>query len=259
MSALLLYGDFNCPWSYLAFRRSRVLAAAGVPVDWRAVEHAPWVPGAGPSAERPTVTGLQGELDRVLATLLPEEGLPYDLTGFVPRTRASVAAYAEAYGASVGPLVAQVLFESFWMHGIDIGDARVLRTVLGDAIRSGSSGSEILHEWGYCVDVTGGPVTSAGWRRLTTWALRWRESGTTTVPLLFADGTSPAGEPIVGVEAVAWLGEEILRRGLDPATATVPLRHPRFDPRELPSLGWTTEFGGRWLSRHRDAELAQAG
>ncbi len=252
MSALLLYGDFNCPWSYLAFRRSRVLAAAGVAVDWRAVEHAPWVPGV--DAGRPTVAGLQGELDRVLAMLLPEEELPYDLAGFVPRTRPAVAAYAEAYGASVGALVAHVLFESFWMHGIDIGDARVLRTVLGDAIRSGSSASEILHEWGYCVDVTGGPLTSTGWRHLTRWALQWRDSNTATVPLLIADG-----EPIVGVEAVAWLGQEILRRGLDPSSATVALRHPWFDPRELPSLGWTTEFGGRWLSRHRDAELAQAG
>ena len=41
---VVVYGDFNCPWSYLASRRAAVLAEDGVDVDWRAVEHEPWRP-----------------------------------------------------------------------------------------------------------------------------------------------------------------------------------------------------------------------
>jgi len=36
---LIVYSDFSCPECYLASRRVDALRAAGVEVDWRAVEH----------------------------------------------------------------------------------------------------------------------------------------------------------------------------------------------------------------------------
>jgi hypothetical protein len=243
---LVLYGDFNCPWSYLAFRRAGVLSGAGLAVDWRAVEHAPRHPrhGADPKGG---FDGLHEEMDRVVARLLPEEELPYDLAGFVPRTRAAVASYAEGYAAHVAGPVRRVLFEAFWMHGIDIGDARVLRTLLVDELRSGTSPSATVRDWGYGVDVTGGPISTAAWRLAREWATEWaREWGEATraVPLLIV----PGRRPYVGLDAVDWLAEQITARDLDPQppAESVPTQSLR---RDLPSLGWVSEQGGQWLRR----------
>lgn len=239
--AITVYGDFNCPWSYLAFRRAAMLAVAGVHVDWRAVEHAPWAPGR--RDDRPVrFEELHGEMDRVVDLLLPGEQLPYSLAGFVPRTRASVAAYAEACTAGVASVARKVIFESFWMHGIDIGDPKVLRILLTDELRSGSSASEAVRGWGYPVDITGGPISSDAWRLVRDWSLQWHGIRKQVVPVLQVDGE----EPVFGVDAVEWLGEAITARGLE---LDLPPEPEKQAPScsELPALGWVTENGGRWL------------
>lgn len=237
--SLLLYGDFNCPWSYLAERRARLLGDHGVAVDWRAVEHEP---------RRPRRHGdtrfecLRSEMGLVERWLLPGEGYPYSLTGFVPYTAAALSGYAEAYGAGVADLVHPLLFEAFWVHGLDIGDPRLVRTLLVDAIRSGRSDSELLRTWGYAVDVTGGPVTTGAWRLARAWRREWRGTGKEVVPVLYVDG----GEPCFGEDAVARLGDELLARGIDPAvepSRRTPTRR-RSDP---PDHSWVSQYGYRQL------------
>lgn len=247
---ITVYGDFNCPWSYLAFRRARVLAGAGVHVDWRAVEHDPWVPG-GSSRSRTRVAALQEEMHRVLAMLLPGEDLPYDLAGFVPWTRAAVAAYAESHVAGAAAPVGRALFESFWMHGHDIGDARLLRTILTDELRGSRSASEAVRDWGYPVDITGGPISSSAWRAMARWGAEWRETGKEVVPVVLV----PDEEPFRGVDAVEWLGRQVHLRGLAPTPSAARRPRPPAD-RELPALGWVTAQGGPWLRRSQDAVAA---
>jgi 2-hydroxychromene-2-carboxylate isomerase len=252
---VVVYGDFNCPWSYLASRRAAMLAAAGVEVDWRAVEHDPWRPKRFTDSST-RFDCVQQEMDRVLAALLPGETLPYSLAGFVPYTRAAVSGYAEAYGAGVAARVRQLLFEAFWLHGFDLGAAEPVRTLLVDAIRSGGSTSKPLREWGYSVSVAGGPVTTTAWRLVTDWAAEWRAAGKETVPVLRVDGD----EPCFGMDAVEWLGEELLRRGLEPgngprvASWAGSRRPVPPDPvRDLASLSWVSQHGNRWLRAYRDA------
>ena len=246
----VVYGDFNCPWSYLAYRRASVLAAAGVQVDWRAVEHEPWTPGA---RDRRTarVAGLQAEMHRVLATLLPGEELPYDLAGFVPWTQAAVAAYAESRVAGVPEAARRVLFESFWMHGVDIGDPRLLRTLLVDDLRGSASPSEAVREWGLPVDVTGGPISTSAWRTIDRWAADWHATGEPVVPVVLS-----GARPLHGVDAVEWLGRQIVARGRAPEPPSGPSPQ-RPDDRDLPDLRWVAEQGGRWLRRWQEVAAAE--
>lgn len=42
---LVVYGDFNCPYSCLASARADILVERGIAaVEWRAVEHDPSIP-----------------------------------------------------------------------------------------------------------------------------------------------------------------------------------------------------------------------
>lgn len=211
---LVLYGDFNCPWSYLASRRAARLAADGVDVDWRAVEHDP--PGRRHMDEEPPppvrLGGLLEEMPRVLAMLLPGEELPYALAGFVPDTRAAVAGYAEAYLVGVAATVRELLFEALWLHAFDLDDPSVVHTLLVDAVRSGAATAEPLSTWEYDEGVTPEGASEAG-LLIDAWARAWVEVSNGTVPTLVV-----SGQPFRGVDAVTWLGTELVRRGLVPVT-----------------------------------------
>lgn len=151
--------------------------------------------------------------------------------------------------------VRRLLFDAFWVNAVDLGDAKVVRTLLVDAIRSGSSDSEALREWGYAIDVTGAPITTPGHRLLRTWRDEWLRVGAGTVPVLVADG----GELIIGTAAVQWLGEEITVRGL--AVESAPATEPATDwiRRDLPDLSWTSQHGGRWNRAYQDAHMRDPG
>lgn len=73
------------------------------------------------------------------AALLPGERFPYALAGFVPDTGAAVGSYGEAYQLGQDALAREVLFESFWLHALDLDDEQVVHTVVADTIRSRST------------------------------------------------------------------------------------------------------------------------
>ncbi len=223
---LVLYGDFNCPWSYLASRRAALLALEGVEIDWRAVEHdAPR--GSEPrgsgeaSAVHARLGHLLAEMQEVLGVLLPSEELPYALAGFVPHTGAAATGYAEAYRAGVAAPVRQLLFEALWLHGFDLGDASVVHTVIVDAVRSGSAAIAPQRDWEYGPGANGHPAEAA--QLLGRWATAWCESGNRSVPTLDVDGDRV--HRLRGVEAVTWLGAELASRRLVPGPGAEPDRH----------------------------------
>jgi hypothetical protein len=250
---IVLYGDFNCPWSYLAARRAAVLATGGMQVDFRAVEHEPWRPRRFTDSSV-RFECLHEEMDLVLGQLLPGEALPYALAGFVPYTRVAVAAYAEAYAAGVADQVRQLLFDAFWMHGVDLGDTEVVRILLADALRSGSSRSEPVREWGYAVDLAGSPVTLTAFRLRAAWADQWRDTGKETVPVLVTGD----GRTRFGVDAVEWLGVELLSRGLESRPVPRPAAVRRDPSREIASHSWVSQHGNRWMRDYRLAHQRPA-
>jgi hypothetical protein len=246
-----LYGDLTCPWSYLASRRAALLEADGVEVDWRMVEHDRPVPG------RPVDLGARLEatrrdLDRVSRRLLPGEHLPHALAGFVPYTKPAVSGYAEAYLAGAGSSARRLLFDAFWMHAVDLGDARLVRTLLVDVVRSASPSSDLLRDWGYSVDVTGAPVTADAWRLVRRWREGWSRGGE-VVPVLVLD----SGRRLDGSAAVEWLGAELVRRDVDldqPLPAySGGRKRSRTGEQDLVDLSWATQHGNRWMQERRTA------
>lgn len=162
-----------------------------------------------------------------------------------------MSAYAEACAAGIGGRVRDLLFEAFWMHALDLGDTKVVRTLLVDATRSASSPSESLRDWGYAVDVTGGPVTAAGWRLVAAWADQWQALGKETVPVVLVGDA----EALFGTDAVEWLGAELVSRGLEPSAAQAPeLARGRLS-RDVASVSWVSRHGSRWMRDHQDAHL----
>jgi len=208
VDSITVWGDFTCPWSHLAWRRTELLADDGVEVDWRTVEHDPWHHLTSlDTTDR--LTALHDELPAVLGHLLPGEPFPYVLKGQVPFTGAATSAYAEAHAGGVARQVRRKLFNAFWQDGVDLGDPRILRTMLAEDMLASSSPSEPVWRWGLAVDVTGGPISNEAWHLVRDWRSQWEELGG-TVP------TVVVGEhAFVGVAAVDWLGTQVHERGLD--------------------------------------------
>ena len=172
---MVVYGDFNCPWSDFASRRAARLAQGGMEVDRRAEEHEPKASAAlSESSER---------LDLVRAAALGAGGR-------VPNTGAAVAEYTQAYGVGEAAPVRELLFDALWLHAVDLEDARVVHTIVVDAIRSGATGSEPSPDGFHRVDAslnstptgcdtsgTDGPVSGA------TRASRRSRWSSSTVPI----------------------------------------------------------------------------
>ena len=89
----VVYGDFNCPYSYLASLRVDVLREAGVDIEWRAVEHAPKTPVPGRRLDDAGRANLKAELSEVRGLLAPEEPFPLNAVAMIPRTEAAIAGY----------------------------------------------------------------------------------------------------------------------------------------------------------------------
>lgn len=206
---VVVYGDFNCPWSYLASRRAARMAVDGMAVDWRAVEHDPRA-GETLSKGSERLDGVRADMEKVVEVLLPGEQLPYSLAGFVPNTGAAISEYAAAYNLGQAERVRQLLFEALWLHSVDLDDVRVVHTIVRDAIQVDASSGESSFKRDDHTDgvVPRSPSTVLGLRR--KWASEWRNKGRVMVPVIVVDGA----DPVFGIDAVEWLGLSLLNRRL---------------------------------------------
>ncbi len=238
--SLVIYADFGSPASYLASQRVDALQAAGVAVDWRAVEPHPRLPvgGAASPAER---ADLERELDAVRDLLLPGERLSAVTPGLRPNMRGPVAGYAEAYGAGVADDVRRLLFSAYWSEGLDVGSVETLRRLLAGPMMRGCSDSVPLREFGLAVSPSRGPITMGAHRRIRAWREAWQQLATGQLPVLVVDGALP----VSGETALRRLEKELARADaeLQPLLAD-PGRYPAVP--EPPSLEWVSANGGPW-------------
>lgn len=123
---VVIYGDFNCPFSAAASARAGRLEAAGIAeVDWHAVEHAPQIPTGG----EPVTGNLAEELDREIDQIL--EQLTGAETGLLhrPSRRVNTNAATVAYAGTVPECrreLRRAIFAAYWQHDADIADGDTL-------------------------------------------------------------------------------------------------------------------------------------
>jgi 2-hydroxychromene-2-carboxylate isomerase len=174
---LVLYGSFNCPYSYLASLRADRLATAGRPkVDWRAVVHDPEVPAAGTPVTGELAEMFDGELEELRGLLGPGEVFPARRPTVQPNTTGAVAGYATLVGDESDRL-RQALFSAFWVDGEDIGDRNVL-------------------------DRLGCPDAAPG-ERMQRWEAEWKSTEKLLVPMIVL----PDGKVSRGLGALARLAD----------------------------------------------------
>ena len=127
---LIVYGDFNCPYSYLASQRASQLIRGGMAqVEWRAVEHDRRLALTGTSSAVGRGT-WERELAEVAALALPGEHAPAAPPPVVSNTRAAVAAYAEAVSDEIAAELRRRLFRAIWAEGRHLSSAYEVRRLV---------------------------------------------------------------------------------------------------------------------------------
>jgi len=114
---LIIYGDFNCPFSALASARAEELELRGrVEIDWRAVEHDVAIPSAGEDLTDAVQEAFERELAQIRDLLVEGEVDRLRMPGRRINTRLATAAYA-AIAESFRPVFREQLFVAYWTRG----------------------------------------------------------------------------------------------------------------------------------------------
>jgi hypothetical protein len=239
MSATV-YADFTSPWCYLASRRVDALLAAGVEVDWRAVEWDRRLPVTGRVLDPGGRAAIEEQMTAVRGLLLPDERLPWATPRLVSRTEAAISGYAEACVAGVGADVRRLLFAAYWEYGMDIGNPEALRKLLAGPMLRGRSQSWTVRA-GLAVSPSGCPITTEAWRRIRAWRDGWVGTGADELPVVLVGEESPAA----GEAAVRRLEKEMAAHGVQPdPDLPDPARYPAVPVR--PPKDWVSRVGGPW-------------
>jgi 2-hydroxychromene-2-carboxylate isomerase len=175
---LVVFGDFNCPYSCLASARADVLVRQGVAeVEWRAVEHDPAIPAPSERVDGDLAVMLDREVTDVRGLLRPCERFPIVRPPVHPNSGAAVAAFAASPPDEADALRSR-LFAALWFDGRDIGEPAAIGEL-------------------------GGEPTAAGGGRVSTWREQWLGLERRLVPMLVL----PDGRVSRGLGALARLAD----------------------------------------------------
>lgn len=187
---VVVYGDFNCPFSALAdARASRLAAAGGIGVDWRCVEHDPTIgPCESPLTEQQR-DGFEAELAQIRDLLTADEADRFRVPSRRLNTRDLNALYASC-PPDRRQALRTALFDAIWCDDLDLTDDAIvgeivepIMTVEPDlAARTGAS-------------------TDTAARIVATWQQEWSELPRRIVPMMIL----PQGDVSRGLGALARL------------------------------------------------------
>jgi 2-hydroxychromene-2-carboxylate isomerase len=236
---LIVYGDFNCPYSYLASQRADTLARLGAAeVEWRAVEHDPRLPLNGLPSNGDQEK-WERELSEVTALARPDEHPPTAPPALISNTGAAVAAYAEAVTDGVADLLRRRLFAEIWERQRHLSSPYEVRKLVAELMYdptplavtlttpdmpSRTHRSPFLRRLprlsGCTIAIDGGPLTCVGYQRIKEWRQAWQSGAGDVVPALALDN----GDMIPGVAALIRLAE-LADAALRPAEQSAGQEH----------------------------------
>jgi DSBA-like thioredoxin domain len=218
---LTVYGDFNCPRSYLASQRVDALAWAGeAEVEWRAVERDPALALTGTPRGAGTER-WQRELAEADALAGHDEQVPGTVPALVSNTGAAVAAYAEAVADAVADELRRSLFSEIWARQRHLSRPSEVRQLVRALMYPAGPNREQLavpdlptrihHRVGpgllprlsgCTISTDGGPLTTGGHQRIRQWRDEWLSGSGGVVPAL----SLPDGM-LTGVAALTYLAD----------------------------------------------------
>lgn len=197
---VIVYGDFNCPYCYLASQRADRPSRGGlIELDWRAVEHDRTLAMTGTPAEAGRAA-WDRELADVAALALPGEDAPAAPPPVISNTHAAVAAYAEAVSDGIAGELRRRLFRAIWVQGRHLSSAyEVRRLITGlmwsqqitDRLASPDIPNlldrdrdlaRIVRRSGGTIAPDGGALTTAGWLRIRWWRQEWLALPSQVIP-----------------------------------------------------------------------------
>lgn len=108
---LVVYGDFNCPYSRLASLRVDRLLADGARVDWRAVQHDPAMPKSGVIVDDELRAELDREVEEIRGLLTRDEEVTYVYLPVRPNTAEDCVTLA---GSDVPDEFRRDRFDEIW-------------------------------------------------------------------------------------------------------------------------------------------------
>jgi hypothetical protein len=230
MMKVIVYGDFNCPYSYLASQRADLLDRAGVAVDWRAVEHDRGLPVTGSRSDSDR-DAWDRELAEVASLAQPGEQVPAGPPVLTSNTQAAVAAYAEAVSDGVADELRRRLFRAIWVQGLHLSSAYEVRHPITavtwpqeditDRLAGPDIPSLLLHDpdltrivrrSGGTIVWDGQLLTTAGWRRIRQWRQEWLALPSQVVPAV----TGPDQVVRPGIEGPRYLADLARTTGRPP-------------------------------------------
>jgi predicted DsbA family dithiol-disulfide isomerase len=126
---MVVYGDFNCPYSFAVNER---LEALGASIEWRGHEHAPALPRPAARPSRAVAEQVSREVGEVREAA-PE--VRVEVPERLPSSNLALAAYAAAVHAD--PRAAArfrlLAFRALWQDGRDISRPEVVGALLEEA------------------------------------------------------------------------------------------------------------------------------
>ena len=192
--SVIIYGDFNCPFSAVADARSARLATAGTAhVDWRCVEHDPTI---GPN-ETPLTPDQRAAFDAELAQIRHLLGDDEPDRFRTPSRRLNTRDLNQLYAATPEqgrPALRSALFRAYWFDDRDLTDDAVVAAVAADPLGTVSPDRGASHDGGYLV---------AAWQR------EWSRLPSPIVPMMVL----PDGYVSRGLGALARLADDSVDRG----------------------------------------------
>jgi hypothetical protein len=227
---MFIYGDFNCPYSYLASQRADLLSRAGVAV-------------AGSRSDNDQAA-WESELAGVASLTLPRELAPDRPPVLISNTKAAMAAYAEAVSDGVDGELRRRLFAAIWEQGLHLSSAYEVRRLITEVMwpqeditdRLASPDipslllrdpdlTRIVRRSGGTIAWNGQPLTTVGWRRTRQWRQEWLALPSQVIPAVI--GLDQVLRP--GVDGLRYLADLTRAAGLPSRlhAETVPGRDTR--------------------------------